>query len=192
VLTGDERYLENAKSGYRTLEQLNLLLHGQVFDGVRNKSVFQTKWTYNAGMALGALTALYQSTHDDKFLALGEEVTKSSFEYFWQNGHLRESGMMEELLYPDQYSFKGLFLHYLARFLAVARHASRLDIEWVGKLKSKCDRRRVQVARDSSTARRQFLCLLGRTDCRPLLERKNQVNFLSHSWAEYSSTIVYM
>jgi len=135
VLTGDERYLENAKSGYRTLEQLNLLLHGQVFDGVKNNSVFQTRWTDNDGMALGALTALYQSTHDDRFLALGEEVTKSSLEYFWQNGHLRETGMMGELLYPDQYSFKGLFLHYLARFLAVAR----LDSEWVGQLKAKCE-----------------------------------------------------
>jgi predicted alpha-1,6-mannanase (GH76 family) len=139
VLTGDERYLENAKSAYHTLEQLNLLNHGQVFDGVKNKSVFQTRWTYNAGMALGALTALYQSTNDHRFLAVGQEVTKASFDYFWHNGHLRETGMMEELLYPDQYSFKGLFLHYLERFLEVARNASRLDPEWVRKLKSKCE-----------------------------------------------------
>jgi rhamnogalacturonyl hydrolase YesR len=36
--------------------------------GVRNGAVERVKWSYNAGLALAALTALYQSTKDEQYL----------------------------------------------------------------------------------------------------------------------------
>jgi hypothetical protein len=67
VQTGEYRYVENAISAYRALVQLGLIDNGQIYDGVLTSNVTDVnkmKWSYNNGMALGALTGLYTSTND--------------------------------------------------------------------------------------------------------------------------------
>jgi hypothetical protein len=67
VQTGDYKYVENAISAYRALGQLGLMEKGQIYDGVHTSNVTDVnrmKWSYNNGMALGALTGLYTSTND--------------------------------------------------------------------------------------------------------------------------------
>jgi predicted alpha-1,6-mannanase (GH76 family) len=140
--TGEARYLENGLSGFRGLTQLGLISHGQVFDGVHTNLGHGTlgteKWTYNAGVALGALTELYRSTNDVRFLTIGQEIAELAVTDFWEtNGeHLHE--LRGGDLNTDQFSFKGILLHYLARFVRVLSKTGRLDLAWARKLKATC------------------------------------------------------
>ena len=57
--------------------------------------------------------------NSDSFLMLGKEIAERSLGVFWEE-HLRETG--KNPLNLDQYSFKGIYLHYLSEFVTVLRY----------------------------------------------------------------------
>jgi predicted alpha-1,6-mannanase (GH76 family) len=78
-----------------------------------------TTWTYNQGVILGGLAALYQITGDRDFLRQGEVVADAAL------GGLTDSGgILAEPCEPsgcdgDQTQFKGIFVRNLREFLSV-------------------------------------------------------------------------
>lgn len=87
-----------------------LTVDGHVHDGWSSGGISLQEWTYNAGVALGALSSLYLATNDSNFLMLAESVAKTSSTLFWQSGHLAEIDLSS--LNLDQYSFKVLSISF--------------------------------------------------------------------------------
>ena len=143
VQTGEKRYISNALSAFDYLvvqgeyDTPLLTSHGHVYDGrnIQFRKVDRTEWSYNAGVALAALTGLYRVTHEERFLHMGERVAQHAMETFWGGGHLHEVQSLP--LNTDQLSFKGLFLHYLADFLVSLRksQSGQGTPDWVDRLR---------------------------------------------------------
>eukprot|EP00941_MAST-03F_sp_MAST-3F-sp1_P005376 g5376.t1 len=135
---GSERYLKNALSTFETLEETKLIEDGYVYDGINSKSVVsQRLWTYNSGMALGAFTELYRATSRSSFLKQAEEIAKRAIVTFWDI-HLGERDVPS--LNLDQFTFKGLFLHYLSSFLKEMKRVGFVtEDNWIQSLKEKVE-----------------------------------------------------
>ena len=75
----------------------------------------QTTWTYNQGVILGGLAALYQATHDQAYLTEAEQIANAAISTLVSaNGILTEpcSGSCPSQN-PDQTQFKGIFIRNL-------------------------------------------------------------------------------
>ena len=75
----------------------------------------QTTWTYNQGVILGGLAALYQATHDQAYLTEAEQIANAAISTLVNsNGILTEpcSGSCPSQN-PDQTQFKGIFIRNL-------------------------------------------------------------------------------
>lgn len=133
--TREPRYLQHALSG------VGAILHGEnplitgtghVYDGRHIAGWINTvEWSYNAGVALGALTALYRGTQDMHYLLIAERIAQTAVQVFWQSGHLSES---VATLNRDQWLFKGILLHHMGEFLHVLLADGRAPPHWVVQL----------------------------------------------------------
>jgi predicted alpha-1,6-mannanase (GH76 family) len=75
----------------------------------------QTTWTYNQGVILGGLAALYQATHDQTFLTEAQKIANAAISTLvTSNGILMDpcSGTCTSQN-PDQTQFKGIFMRNL-------------------------------------------------------------------------------
>lgn len=98
-----------------------------------------------------------------QYLILGKEVAETGVADFWpDDGHLKE--LATQGLAQDQWSFKGIFLHYLAKFLEVAGSAGRLDMAWVRKLKAKCEAESTWLVENRLNATGGFCVYWGEQD----------------------------
>jgi predicted alpha-1,6-mannanase (GH76 family) len=75
----------------------------------------QTTWTYNQGIILGGLTALYQATHDQAYLTEAEQIANAAISTLVNSdGILTEPcGSTCPTQNPDQTQFKGIFMRNL-------------------------------------------------------------------------------
>jgi predicted alpha-1,6-mannanase (GH76 family) len=76
----------------------------------------QTTWTYNQGVILGGLAALYQATNDQAYLTEAEQIANAAISTLVSsNGILTEpcSGPTCSTQNPDQTQFKGIFIRNL-------------------------------------------------------------------------------
>jgi hypothetical protein len=140
---GNVNHLQNALSGFdalvtRTKSGAVLITDsGHVYDGHNDQGLIDSQeWTYNSGVAIAALTALYRATRREHFFTLAACVAQTGCTFFWSTGHLAEQGRTQ--LNRDQMLFKGLFLHYLRDFLHLFYVVHKRPIpEWVGRLKTR-------------------------------------------------------
>ena len=75
----------------------------------------QTTWTYNQGVILGGLSALYRATHDQTYLTEAQKIANAAISNLvTSNGILAEpcSGSCPSQN-PDQTQFKGIFMRNL-------------------------------------------------------------------------------
>jgi predicted alpha-1,6-mannanase (GH76 family) len=75
----------------------------------------QTTWTYNQGVILGGLTALYQATNDKTYLTEAQQIANAAISTL-----VSSNGILTELCAspcpsqnPDQTQFKGIFIRNL-------------------------------------------------------------------------------
>jgi predicted alpha-1,6-mannanase (GH76 family) len=76
----------------------------------------QTTWTYNQGVILGGLAALYQATNDQAYLTEAEQIANAAITTLVSsNGILTEpcTGPTCPTQNPDQTQFKGIFMRNL-------------------------------------------------------------------------------
>jgi predicted alpha-1,6-mannanase (GH76 family) len=76
----------------------------------------QTTWTYNQGVILGGLAALYQATNDQAYLTEAEQIANAAISTLVSsNGILTEpcTGPTCPTQNPDQTQFKGIFIRNL-------------------------------------------------------------------------------
>jgi predicted alpha-1,6-mannanase (GH76 family) len=76
----------------------------------------ETTWTYNQGVILGGLAALYQGTNDQAYLTEAEQIANAAISTLVSsNGILTEpcSGLTCSTQNPDQTQFKGIFIRNL-------------------------------------------------------------------------------
>jgi predicted alpha-1,6-mannanase (GH76 family) len=89
----------------------------------------QTTWTYNQGVILGGLAALYQATHDQTYLTEAQQIANAAISTLVSsNGSLMEpcSGSCPSQN-PDQTQFKGIFIRNLDSLYEVTGDKSYLD-----------------------------------------------------------------
>jgi predicted alpha-1,6-mannanase (GH76 family) len=77
-----------------------------------------TTWTYNQGVILGGLAALFEITGEDDFLRQGEDIADATLRSL-----VSSRGILAEPCEPsgcdgDQTQFKGIFVRYLHEFSA--------------------------------------------------------------------------
>jgi predicted alpha-1,6-mannanase (GH76 family) len=118
---GDREYLTWAMRGWEWLHGSGMIgPDGLVNDGLTAACVNNggTTWTYNQGVILGGLAALFQITGDRAYLDQGEVIADAAL------GSLTDrSGILTEPCEPagcnsDQTQFKGIFVRYLHEFQA--------------------------------------------------------------------------
>jgi predicted alpha-1,6-mannanase (GH76 family) len=140
---GGDEYLDNALSVLGSLLQNEngalITEDGHVYDGRHhNKYIQSVEWTYNSGVALAALTLLYESTKVEEYFLRAEKIAQTAITVFWKSGHLAE--VDRYVLNKDQYLFKGILLHYLAKFLRVLdKKNNGVMPPWVLSLKSRIE-----------------------------------------------------
>jgi len=89
----------------------------------------QTTWTYNQGVILGGLAALYQATHDQTYLTEAQQIANAAISTLVSsNGILTEpcSGTCPSQN-PDQTQFKGIFIRNLDALYQVTGNRSYLE-----------------------------------------------------------------
>jgi len=89
----------------------------------------QTTWTYNQGIILGGLAALYQATHDQSYLTEAEQIANAAITNLASSdGILTEPcGSTCPTQNPDQTQFKGIFMRNLESLYEVTGEQSYLD-----------------------------------------------------------------
>jgi predicted alpha-1,6-mannanase (GH76 family) len=117
---GDQNYLSWAQRTWDWFAASGLINPGNlVNDGLtadcRNNG--ETTWTYNQGVILGGLAALFQITGDRDYLTRGEAIAAAALSGLTSAGILAEP--CEASPKPcdeDQAQFKGIFVRYLYDF----------------------------------------------------------------------------
>ncbi|HTW49188.1 MAG TPA: glycoside hydrolase family 76 protein [Acidobacteriaceae bacterium] len=93
----------------------------------------QTTWTYNQGVILGGLAALYEATHDQAYLTEAEQIANAAISTLVSsNGILTEpcTGPTCPTQNPDQTQFKGIFIRNLdALYQVTGEQAYRTFID---------------------------------------------------------------
>ena len=90
----------------------------------------QTTWTYNQGVILGGLAALYQATHDQTYLTEAEQIADAAINTLVSsNGILTEpcTGSTCPTQNPDQTQFKGIFMRNLDALYQVTGDQAYLE-----------------------------------------------------------------
>jgi predicted alpha-1,6-mannanase (GH76 family) len=79
----------------------------------------QTTWTYNQGVILGGLVAMFNITQDKTYLDTASKIANAAIKNLSSNGTLQESCEPTNDCNTDQTRFKGIFIRNLA-YLATA------------------------------------------------------------------------
>jgi predicted alpha-1,6-mannanase (GH76 family) len=116
---GDQDYLDWALREWRWLHGSGMIgARGLVNDGLTAGCANNngTTWTYNQGVLLGGLAALYEITGDRDYLRQGEAVADATLRTLTS-----PPGILAEPCEPDgcdadQTQFKGIFIRYLHEF----------------------------------------------------------------------------
>jgi predicted alpha-1,6-mannanase (GH76 family) len=117
---GDQGYLSWARRTWAWFSASGLLNPGDLInDGLtaacQNNN--GTTWTYNQGVILGALAALFQITGDRGFLTQGEAIAGAALAGLTAAGILAEPcEAAGPACNEDQAQFKGIFVRYLYDF----------------------------------------------------------------------------
>ena len=93
----------------------------------------ETTWTYNQGVILGGLAALYQATHDQTYLTEAQQIANAAISTLVSsNGILMEpcAGSCPSQN-PDQTQFKGIFIRNLDALYQVT--GDQLYLEFIDK-----------------------------------------------------------
>jgi hypothetical protein len=93
-----------------------------------SNAVNEFEWSYNAGVAISAMTQLSLVTNNERYMLVAERVLQAAVQHFWRSGHLGES---TSYLNRDQVLFKGILLHYVSEFLRVFFREKRKVPHWL-------------------------------------------------------------
>ncbi len=93
-----------------------------------SNTVNEIEWSYNAGVAISAMTQLSLVTNNERYMLVAERILQTAVQHFWQSGHLGES---RSYLNRDQVLFKGTLLHYVSEFLTVFFRDKRKVPHWL-------------------------------------------------------------
>jgi predicted alpha-1,6-mannanase (GH76 family) len=124
-IPGDTKYLGWAKAEWSWFSHSGMINSSHlVNDGLTSscQNNGETTWTYNQGVILAGLAALYQATGNTGLLSSAEQIANAAI------SHLTVSGILVEPCEPsscgtDAESFKGIFVRSL-RLLAHVAHTS--------------------------------------------------------------------
>jgi predicted alpha-1,6-mannanase (GH76 family) len=104
--------------------------HGMINDGLTAACANNngTTWTYNQGVVLGGLAALYQITGDQEYLQMGESIAAATLSALTTPKTAKVPGILTEPCETakagcdgDQVQFKGIFARYLYDFYLQSR-----------------------------------------------------------------------
>jgi len=134
---GDQNYLTWAQRASDWFSSCGLINRGHlVNDGLTSGCANngQTTWTYNQGVILGGLAALYQISGDGAYLVEGQAIADATLATLVSPPSASHPGILVEpceLGAPgcdgDQAQFKGIFMRYLADFWQVTSQSSYQD-----------------------------------------------------------------
>jgi len=119
LVTQDATYLQWAQQELSWFNASGLInSSGLINDGLNAscQNNGQTTWTYNQGVILGGLAALYQATNDQTYLTEAEQIANAAIANLASsNGILTEpcTGPNCPTQNPDQTQFKGIFIRNL-------------------------------------------------------------------------------
>lgn len=122
LYTGNKTYAEWAEKVYDWQEETGLISDKyQVFDGRHALegggcgNIDRIEWTYNAGIYLHGVSALYNLTEDAKWKTRVEGILKNSMSRFWRDDTLYEQFCERgDVCNQDQRTFKGYLIRWLA------------------------------------------------------------------------------
>jgi predicted alpha-1,6-mannanase (GH76 family) len=119
LVTHQASYLQWAQKEWTWFSASGLINSSNLINDGLNSSCQnngQTTWTYNQGVILGGLAALYQATHDEAYLTSAKQIANAAITTLVNsNGILTEpcSGPTCPSQNPDQTQFKGIFIRNL-------------------------------------------------------------------------------
>jgi predicted alpha-1,6-mannanase (GH76 family) len=123
---GDQNYLTWAQREWEWFSSSGLVgPHGMVNDGLTAACANNggTTWTYNQGVILGGLAALYQITGDAAYLEQGESIAAAALSSLTTPPSAKPPGILTEPCEAttagcdgDQAQFKGIFVRFLYDF----------------------------------------------------------------------------
>lgn len=111
-LTGEEDYLETAKTIYKFMKENNLFEDGFVKDGPKENS---RGWafTYNQGTWVGGLLELYKATGEKTYYDTAVDLIDKSIDSRWYS----PKGIMCESGKSDGGLFKGIYVRYITEWV---------------------------------------------------------------------------
>eukprot|EP00931_Biecheleriopsis_adriatica_P103041 TRINITY_DN77933_c0_g1_i1.p1 TRINITY_DN77933_c0_g1~~TRINITY_DN77933_c0_g1_i1.p1 ORF type:complete len:625 (+),score=82.06 TRINITY_DN77933_c0_g1_i1:65-1939(+) len=147
--------LRNAEAVMATLRSTGLVSHGHVYDGFKHEAgdkklavalsdepanassrtapleIDDSEWSYNAGAAIGAFTALFRASGKARYLKEAGHLLRNALHRFTQTVSSATGDEIKLLgesasskLDRDQLAFKGIFLYYLVDFVRTYRCAA--------------------------------------------------------------------
>jgi predicted alpha-1,6-mannanase (GH76 family) len=127
----DQNYLNWALREWEWFSSSGLIgPHGLINDGLTAACANNggTTWTYNQGVILGGLAALYQITGDQAYLQQGESIAAAAMSKLTTPPAAKLPGILAEPCETaaagcngDQVQFKGIFVRYLYDFYLQSR-----------------------------------------------------------------------
>jgi predicted alpha-1,6-mannanase (GH76 family) len=128
---GDQSYLDWALQEWEWFSSSGLIgPHGMINDGLTAACANNggTTWTYNQGVVLGGLAALYQITGEQAYLQQGESIAAATLSALTTPKTAKVPGILAEPCEAakagcngDQVQFKGIFTRYLYDFYLQSR-----------------------------------------------------------------------
>lgn len=112
-ITGEEHYLEKAKMIYEWMLTHSRFDDGFIKDGPGNE---QRGWafSYNQGTWVGGLLELFKITKEEKYREIAVDLMDKSLDGRWYS----PDGIMREQGYGDGGLFKGIYIRYIAEWVA--------------------------------------------------------------------------
>ncbi|KAI5860003.1 glycoside hydrolase family 76 protein [Durotheca rogersii] len=127
-LTGNETYLREAEDTYDLLVKLGLVTEDfDVYDGVNTPScdrVNEARFSYNAGLLLQGVAALYNETREEVWRERVDGLTTRILEVFFKDGVLSEAACEPTLCTVDMSFLKGITHRALAATAELAPHTA--------------------------------------------------------------------
>jgi predicted alpha-1,6-mannanase (GH76 family) len=121
--SGPGSYLDWAEQEWSWFDSVGLInSEWLINDGLNSagQNNGQNTWTYNQGVILGGLAAMYEITQDGDYLTVAENIADAALEYLTISATVDGSTVpvLNELTVtnaqdPNQTQFKGIFMRYL-------------------------------------------------------------------------------
>lgn len=125
--THEPQYLQWAHREWDWFDRTGLINAGSLInDGLDNcRNNHQTTWTYNQGVVLGGLTALFRLTRQHSYLDQAARIASATLDKLTTT--VNGAAILKEptgILNSDQQQFKGTFVKYLAQLALMLPRAS--------------------------------------------------------------------